>query len=543
MVAELDGDDLRKQVAAALRRLQWTLCAEGAFAATLPSDSGGCWLAAILSAAEGRPELLTPLGERSLRRLVTCGVSLRASWPRSWADRLAGWLGQRLYLSAAGNFLPSVKFTSIVSSAIGRHAQRLRDWPQLIDLALQSVAHRRQHLLLTAGSTLHDASLEFARRAGVARLEVECSTVATPSGWLAEALAAALSDSGVADLHSRLLVSPDIAERAGRQLPLQDRLATALADNIYALSIRKRGTIEQLLNRRLRDAAFPSGSVFVALPERSSAAGEHRFATDDWLARGGVGWYVPADMLPVPSELVGCGQRSRGQNAARHMRATHMWFVNAASVWQRLPEDESWSHLVHCTRGSAGPLPDESQLHFQHRAWLEGCCPEPLPLLTLNRICCEQRLRASSRITRTEQPCVSFSAVPLPELLRRRVFRPHLGRWDWEPYGILVRRQALQELGAQPVLYRPASEYHLLPESSRPYFQPHDGLSQPAGQDWSQEREWRLLGDLDLRRLGSESVALFVRTQTEARQLSRFSAWPVFWVDECLPADKNRQKK
>jgi hypothetical protein len=45
--------------------------------------------------------------------------------------------------------------------------------------------------------------------------------------------------------------------------------------------------------------------------------------------------------------------------------------------------------------------------------------------------------------------------------------------------------------------------------------------------DWSIEREWRYLGELDLRGLPGEAAFLFVPTRAEAESLAAVSPWPI----------------
>jgi hypothetical protein len=182
-------------------------------------------------------------------------------------------------------------------------------------------------------------------------------------------------------------------------------------------------------------------------------------------------------------------------------------------------------YLVHCTRGNSGPLPDEKDVDYRKRLWIDGHVPENLPLLTLCRICLEGILRGTARLTRTDQRCVSFSSVRLPELLGRRKFHPHLGRWDWEPYGFLFVREELARLGARPVIYGDEESFFSLGRKDQPFFQSSGG----GANLWTEEQEWRILDDLRLHELPADSVRMFVRTQQEAGCLARRFPWPVFW--------------
>jgi hypothetical protein len=194
-------------------------------------------------------------------------------------------------------------------------------------------------------------------------------------------------------------------------------------------------------------------------------------------------------------------------------------------------DEVEWPFLAHCTRGNSGPLPDETLEQFRDRAWKAGVIPNSHPLSTLQQILNDQRIKGNPRLTRSQQPCVSFSAVPLAELLSRRRFRSHLGRWDWEPYGILVRQEVLQGLGARPVVYGDEADFKLLADDDKPYFQPLGKKNTRHHQDWSIEREWRLFGDLNFADLPRESIIVFVATRAEAQQVARHCQWNVIWKD------------
>jgi hypothetical protein len=156
------------------------------------------------------------------------------------------------------------------------------------------------------------------------------------------------------------------------------------------------------------------------------------------------------------------------------------------------------------------------------------------------RIVQQRRLLASSRTIRGGFKVVSFTAAPLAELRRLRIFRVHRARWDFEPYGICVRRQRLVERGARAVFYAPDDDWTGLSLEDRPYFQrSHNERSEAvpgtvlesAGIDWSVEQEWRYRGDFSLDGLSRDDAILFVPTLGEARKLLEISPWPVTVLD------------
>jgi hypothetical protein len=207
--------------------------------------------------------------------------------------------------------------------------------------------------------------------------------------------------------------------------------------------------------------------------------------------------------------------------------------VTHAPIWslrELTDRDFHDEYLTHCTRAARGPWPDESLDNHLDQLILGGRESDHSALATLTRIVRRQRLVASADTIRGAQPVVCFTAVPLAELPRQRIFRPHRGRWDFEPYGISVRRDWLQRHGARPVRYGDTSLWDRLPNGERPFFQcRYAGTDHTI--DWSAEREWRHVGDLDLSRLPGDAAWLVVPTREAARVLSRFSRWPIVVMD------------
>ena len=110
---------------------------------------------------------------------------------------------------------------------------------------------------------------------------------------------------------------------------------------------------------------------------------------------------------------------------------------------------------------------------------------------------------------------------------------------------ILARTMASSrhERGVRPVVYGNEANWHDLNEHDQSYFQlAHSravGVNETdaehesaAGIEWTVEREWRHIGDLDLRELPRESGLVFVRNYAAAKRVSTVSPWPVtLWPD------------
>jgi len=475
-----------------------------------------------------------------LRHCVQLGITIRLAWPRPWTDAIDEWLGTRFYLSASPNFSPAKRYFSLVSSQIGRHGSKVPNWPALVDAALQLSHRERQRPLILSGTSLSDATKQFSDRANLDSLSIQVDSQSTLELWLNELLSrlkAAHAEDALQEFavscSSRLVISPLVegsSASALSQLPIQDRAAIAIADRVFAIHVRRGGTITQLLCSRLADNRFTTASVFIS---SMLAPTTSQSDFDAWLERGAVGWLLPGASHHLPNHQLGrtlARCRSSVSFSGISCPTVQSLVAPLSALWDSACiAGSEWPFLAHCTRGNSGPLPEESPERYIDRVWSRGSIPECLPLSTLQQILDEQRIAANSRLTRTGDSFVSFSAVPLADLLSRRQFRSHLGRWDWEPYGILVRRDALQSLGARPVIYGDEADFKCLDENDRDYFQPRGTKTARKLQDWSSEKEWRLRGDFNFRDLPRNAILLFAATQSQAHQIARHSPWPVLW--------------
>lgn len=528
------------------------------------SGSDRCWLAWMLSdgflstiaknPTEENPDLsyedeLTQLGRDRLTSLVQNGWTLRDKWPKPSWPAVQDWLGARFYLARSQYFGQGTSHYSIVSSQIGRHHQRLPQWPQLLDRAIRTLHRDHAVLLSIPGITLDAPTRHFAKASSMPTMRIsvdklESGDLLQLSGWLAELLRSNFSQSKGEPQEATVFVSPawqsTLPSSQWNQFPIQDRAAIALSDRVLAVSIRSTGNVAGLLQERLLDDRFPVGSVYVAienerieLKRQRPSAGLYFSKVLPWLDQGAVGWFVQHRPAAGLKELSQCCWQSQSEWAFRtaqpeteqpRLRLPTVLQLSAPveRLWNAPQAD--WPYLVHCTRGSTGPLPQETRAAYYDRLWQAGREITCEPFWTLNRILREQRLRGTAWMTRGNLPSVSLSAVPLKELLGRRNFRSHLGRWDWEPYGLLIHKRFLQQ--ARPVIYGRQSDFEQLPAEDRVYFQPLD-----SKYDWSQEREWRVLGDVDLKPLPTQAVTVFVRSRLEAFQLARVSRYPVVWTE------------
>ena len=78
-------------------------------------------------------------------------------------------------------------------------------------------------------------------------------------------------------------------------------------------------------------------------------------------------------------------------------------------------------------------------------------------------------------------------------------------------------------MGARLVKYGSEEQFRQLPEADRAYFQ----RISPEGKDWQVEEEWRVIGDIDLRRLNSKDVIVWVMRDAETVEIRGISRFPV----------------
>ena len=116
--------------------------------------------------------------------------------------------------------------------------------------------------------------------------------------------------------------------------------------------------------------------------------------------------------------------------------------------------------------------------------------------------------------------------MTLNELARLRVFRPHRGRWDFEPFGIALSLNWARSQAIHPVRYLSPAALSALPANQRAFVQPTRSNSR-SPIDWTNEREWRHPGDLDLSTLPSDDGLVFVGNSWQASEVASGCRWPI----------------
>jgi hypothetical protein len=280
--------------------------------------------------------------------------------------------------------------------------------------------------------------------------------------------------------------------------PDRDRHVIAIADRVDAAYVRSGGKVTALLRQR---AELQAGLVRVAI---DSTMSEHRVVWE-LLDAGAVGHFLPDETVDEQLEI---GRAST---------------ILAAS-------EIDWSdYLVHCTRSAAGPWPGQTWTQYRDDLLLADPRAAARDTIdTLCRIVRMQRLVAGALVSHQETPVVCFSAVELPKLLAARAYRSHLHRWDYEPFGIAISRDAAARIGAEQVIYGSSEARGSLAADQRYRFQ-----ASGTTYDWTAEQEWRLAGDLELSKLDRQDVIIFVADDTAADRVSLINRlnWTIVRVE------------
>jgi len=360
----------------------------------------------------------------------------------------------------------------IVSSRLGRPVERRREWFYLLDRVMQR-AFAEKAILLVAPKT-------------------------TCEPWVSRA----------AELYGLDSVAFNVAEG--------DAAIVKSADVLFALRVRKNGNIYRLLMDHLSGSEVP---VYVGIN------GDKEDASKDLMQSGAIGWYC--------SSASGGWSDSSTRDSEEHCtticKVTYSESVDPSLLGIGAANDIGGSSdfLVHCTRGSGGRRASQTENEWRDSVLLGSAGSK---LLNAGEVLCEiirSGYLKGAPLSRTTGPVVCFSACDLQSLLRQRTFRPHRCRWDYEPYGIAIRKEVLVRCGGMPVIY-----------GDKAVAQHCDGKDQwrfqAVGQtyDWTREKEWRIRGSLQISGIRKEDALIFVPTPEWSSRVEPISPWPVIVAGE-----------
>ncbi len=422
----------------------------------------------------------------------------------------SGGLARRLVWWPAGFF--AGKRIAIISSRLGRRLWEHRDWFACVRRIMADLSEEYV-VLVASGCTARPFIERLAQHGNKRLMTLELPSERTSlARWLAQLPLAPSTTSascwtGYLSPELNTLESPAAAERRC-DTPLADQWLIEWAHGLHVVRLRPRSRLRQALVERLERRVRPPGSMCLAL-------GPQLVSLHDALplaARGATVCRLPIRARPPARSPHPIG---------RIVPARHV------AVSSTPPPGD---FLYHCTREQCGPWPNESRDAYLDALLFDRPGAEHTSLAALRRIATEQRIRSSCDGIRGSYAVVCWTATEWHELERLRTFRAHRTRWDFLPYGIAIRRQWLATRGARPVVYGDEEVWQQMPAEQRPLFQCRTGTRSRI--DWTHEREWRHLGDVELDDLTTHDAFLFVRTASEAEQLAPLSRWPVVYTEE-----------
>ena len=365
----------------------------------------------------------------------------------------------------------------LLSSRISRNLRGETQWFDALESLGQTMRRRNVTLITTKKTTVHPFAESFAARHGLSLTEL---TFFGKPGTRRRLLDLANRDSLIAFRASDAFHQP--------LRPIErTQILACLATELYVVCATACSQTKAIVDNRLGEDR-PRSFAFSAAVERTLHRG--------WESQGGV--LVP----PIFRKRLSFCPVIGG---------------DLAPICDFPADDGDW--LFHWTRNQQR-WPDQSQRQFVDDLLSAKATTESSPLFALHRILSQRKLIASQIAIRGQSKVVCLSAAPLEKLRQGRVYRKHRLRWDYEPYGLLIRRKALQRIGAQPVWYGTGEDWESATATNRPFFQ-----MKSSRLNWSEEQEWRFIGDLDLDRITPRDIIVFVPSEAEARFLSRVSHW------------------
>ncbi len=549
--------------------------------------------------AAGSGSRAEPAGQR-LARAATSLACQGGLWLGPQSELLPGrvirWLGPRLWWLPAG--LPPARSVALLSSRLPRLLHPKHTWLKAVGTLMAQLVDASQWLISASGTAGQQLLIRAAELAGLPAVIVQCCDVGLrPAGawaqlWL-QWLVGRQAATGPATEHTerRWLWALPAASVVGgsvpatlQSVPERDRAAAAWAERIVLIHVRPQGHVHRLAMQALAErvqvqfidhaeligpnvrneligaAALPLAAEcrrsFLWLAARSVPDAKGQPRETGAQAVLGVPSAVPGDR-----QALGSGGRWRPglrcrladrQIAGELDKLAAVLASGGSAVGGQEPggrpvaapislagvrDAEPWQFLTHTTRAQPGPWPGQEPRDYLDDLLLDRADGDHRAFAALARIVLQRLLVASGRAIRGGYRMVCFTAVPLAQLAQLRVFRTHRGRWDFEPYGICIRRDWLQRRGARPVLYGDETLWHRLAERDRPFFQVACSRTRGgAVLDWTAEQEWRCLGDLDLSELAETDAIVFVADAAEALALAPHCPWPVTLLDTAQPA-------
>lgn len=443
------------------------------------------------------------------------------SFPGLSVSAFQDWVGQRLIWWPEG--IVNRRRVAITSSRLTKRLDRHHAWFEMLRTAILRCDSEKDCIVRCDGT----ASDEFAGRAaelwGIPCLRIvppitSCG-LTDPDEWYREVLSEVES---LSTPDGKLaFVSPRISDRetSASHFPLSDCLQHLAAQHLVCLYSRDGGNMAGLLEHQLRDSRLTSPVLL------SSIKGQvvpqcHKKLTQ----LGAVSWILDRSLPREPlSEMASSG--SADQQVLPNAGRTPKVATSSPALSGPLQHPEEW--LCHWTRPRHGAWIGQQREEFLDELLLGCHSADRTAFAALMRILHQQIIRAT-RSVKDAPSTVSLTEVALKDFRQHRVFRRHKQQFDFEPWGVAIRKDVLRRLGGKPVCYVDDQSESLDLVAEGEFIQP--ATNRRGTIDWQVEKEWRVSGDLDFSSLADSEVVVFVDTEVEQRRLLRECRYSVVIV-------------
>lgn len=391
--------------------------------------------------------------------------------------------------------LPLGGIASIHSSRRRTDLEKQTVWFDHLRTALVAVRRRGLSLLTSEKTTCHKFVKRGAQLMGIPLFVLKLAKRQSLDQWSDEILTQCPNESTIS-------ISPEISNSQLAEPPI-DYFSMMFSNCVFVIAAKKNGNTHSSAREALQS------------PDR-----------DKIIFVANANDLVDATVLGELSRLGAVNWCLLGQNAEVKKAVEPREAANESETSRVIPLNEwneSSEFVFHCTRQRRGAWPDQSELELVDQL-LASEAERRSACDVLMRITSMQKLIASNDLNRAKTRVVCFTARSLEDVKSMRVFRSHLSKWDFEPFGVGIRKSVVLELGGREVQYGTDESYAQLAADDRPFFQPAVGKSKSSAPiDWTKESEWRVLGDINLGQLSMNDVILFVSDVQSARRLQ--SVW------------------
>ncbi|MGH8016278.1 MAG: hypothetical protein ACREBV_08820, partial [Candidatus Zixiibacteriota bacterium] len=179
--------------------------------------------------------------------------------------------------------------------------------------------------------------------------------------------------------------------------------------------------------------------------------------------------------------------------------------------------------IFHWTRATNGPWPDEKKIEFYENLLNSEIYPRSA-FDTLKRIIDSKKVIASARNMPDRILTVSFSGLSPLDAIKLMKWRSRYRQMSFEPYGLGLDKTTARSMGISQVQYYDAKSEKVLP-TVPPW------LLQSKGRktDWSNEDEYRILGDFNLTEIPVDKLVAICRFRHEALELQNRIGINSYW--------------